>query len=295
MKDTERGRQVSKRKRIRKGREQPFEYLCECGFKTHHKSVFDAHKINNQCRRGGVPQTRRIEKQKKPIWIEKSWYEKFEASYSKFASLLASSTQKINSKRTRPTVTSLRELFKNSTVFIDIHTQINELEKDLGIQHKPPDIEHMERLNTINQLSGIRCYKKIICLFIVFMNRGTPVGFYTDLVFFAVSFVTYINRLYSRSKKDPEHSDKDLFVESLPSKFQVKRFPETLSRYIKEFYEEALETDWLIKDKQGLSFFGDSDIGILRLLLFVYHFNLWLKAFRFSTFKSTQMKKELAA
>lgn len=291
------GQPGNKKKRERRQKDDNFQrnYICGCGksylsyaalythAKTKHEGVFPSGTTTLHKKKQGRP--------KKEEWCAvkiNAEYQKtydFNRDFVHYLDMIpGAKAEKEQSHRSLMELFPI-EMFKEKIHYQQIMLKVEQIRKDLEENYGGNFLNQIDIIiYEINNAKSLNC-NEIFALFLIYVFRFVSVPFYKELVFFVVAYKNMMDQKgwdKCRETNDgyPYDPAKE-FCEEQNAEFA----PDFANFFILDFFGQCFRDKTLLQDTAQLRFFGLESIKLLRVILLIKHFCLWLYNNKFTKAK----------
>lgn len=277
-----------KKKKERRTKDENYQrnYVCGCGksylsyaalythAKTKHNGTFPNGTTTLHKKKQGRP--------KKEEWCQEKLNCEFKKIYQFNKELIEYLEMIPNAKilRSQVPVNVIEcfpfEIFAKKEIYETLFFKLEKMKKEFVSNY---GVNYLSQIDPIileiNNAKSLNC-NEVFSLFLIYISRFVTVPFYIELVFFIVSYQQMMNtKGWSKINETNENdvSDNSLdFCEEQSAEF----VPDFANYFILDYFGEALEPGIILKENFELKFFGLDSIKLLRIILIIQHFCLWL-------------------
>ena len=167
------------------------------------------------------------------------------------------------------------DLFKEPKHAQQIYQKVEQMRKDLVENYGPNFLDQIDVIiYEINNAKSLNCLE-IFSLFLIYVFRWVTRPFYRELVFFVVSYALMMNKKGWEKCADSQSRfafEKKNFCEEQNAEFA----PDFANYFILDYFTGCFGKDSILKEPRSLKFFGLESLKLLRVILLIKHFCLWL-------------------
>lgn len=292
------GAEAPKKKRERRHKDENSQrnYICGCRkrylsyaalythAKTKHNGIFPEGTTTLHKKRQGRP--------KKDEWCAlkiNAEYQKtsdFNKDFLHYLDMIPGAKAETEGQQTDLVDFFPKELFREARAYQAILAKVEQIRKDLIDNYGTNFLSQIDIIiYEINNAKSLNC-NEIFSLFLIYVFRFVTREFYRELVFFVLAYKAMMNQKgWEKCKEtgngfglDPSKE----FCEEQNAEF----VPDFANYFILDFFADCFGPRRLLKEGvRELKFFGTESIKLLRVILLIKHFCLWLYNNKFTKAK----------
>ena len=178
------------------------------------------------------------------------------------------------------------DMFEKREDYINLYSKLEQIRKDLLDNYGKNFLEGIDMsIFEINNAKSLNC-TEILSLFLIYVFRFVSKSFYKELVFFIVSYRLMMNQKGWEKIQDMVNSeDAKRSEQQFCDNHNAEFAPDFANFYILDFFSDLIQSKRLLKQPHSLHFFGLESIKLLRIILLIKHFCLWLYNYKFTKAK----------
>lgn len=288
------GLQETEQKRKRRSKDNKIErnYICGCGksylsyaalythARTKHDGVFPKNTTTLHKKRGT--------KVKKDGWNSDNLADEFQSIYDlnnefkKFMETLEKGNRKGDNNQKDIIEKFPCETFQKQIFFELLLIRLEKIRKELIESYGPDFLSKMDIIIfEINNYKNLNC-NDIFCLFLIYVFRYVSHEFYQETVFYIVCYRLMMNEIGWDKFPKTEGSDISEDFEEYCESNGAENLPDMANEFVLDYFSKCIQSDFVIKNKDELMFFGLNAESLLRVILMTKFFCRWLYIHKFS-------------
>lgn len=177
------------------------------------------------------------------------------------------------------------EFFRDRVLYEPLVIKIQQLKKDLIENYGQDYLNQIDSIILeINNAKSLNC-NEIFSLFLIYVYRFVSQAFFKEIVFFIVSYRLMMNKHGWNKMRENKEIDRFEYEKEFCEEQNAEFIPDFANHFILDVFSDSCRPNNILKQGINLHFLGLENIKLLRVILLIRHFNLWMYNNKFTKAK----------
>ena len=182
------------------------------------------------------------------------------------------------------------DFFSRQEHYERILVNLEQIRKELVETYGPQFLSKMDIIMfEISNIKKLNC-NEVFALFLVCSFRFVTVEFYREIVFFVVCFRLMMNEVGWEKYRDLNDGAEKPPDSEFCEEQNAEYLPDFCNDFLLDYLPVCFGTNKILCDAECLVFFGTEAVRLLRMILLIKHFCMWLFTHRFTKAKIEILK-----